>query len=190
MPDMHVPSPGLDRLGAALRALRQTDEGGVDKARLGARCLALVIRQLSEEGLSQDDLAPLLDLETELRRGATRDVQSRERRIGAPPSDEVLARICAVIDLLVRAGYDEADAAQVLTRKMIGAGMSPPRQGGDARGWKRLLMWRANLTYGMASDAAKAEYNAFSADIDRIPANDRVKRVLDGHLWERRRKAG
>jgi hypothetical protein len=185
---MHVHSPSLDRLGAALRALRQTDEtSGPDKTRLGTKCLAVVIRQLAEEGLSQDDLSPLIDLETELKQGLVRGEQPRDRRIGAPPSDEMLARISAVIDLLVKAGTEEADAAQMLMRKMIGAGMAPPRQGGDARGWKRLLFWRANLTYGMASDAAKAEYRAFTAEIDTIPANERLKRVLDEHLWERRR---
>ncbi len=186
---MHVLSPSVDRLGAALRALRQTDDtGGADKAKLGAKCLSVVIRQLAEDGLSADDLSPLIALEAELKDGQPRSQQERERRIGAPPSDEMLARISAVIDLLVKAGYDEADAAQMLMRKMIGAGMAPPRQGGDARGWKRLLFWRANLTYGMASDAAKAEYRGFANEIDAIPPTERLKRVLDEHLWERRRK--
>ncbi len=60
-----------------------------------------------------------------------------------------------MIDLLVKAGYGEAVAAQLIIRKLLAAGVAPPRQGGDARGWKRLLLWRADLSFGLASDEAK-----------------------------------
>ena len=188
---MQVLSPQIDRLGAALRALRDTYDGNKDErvTRLGAKCLTLVIRHLAEEGLTAADLSSLIDLETDLKSGLVHRQQSRERRVGAPPSDEVLGRLAATIDLLVKAGYDEADAAQILTRKMIGAGITPPRQGGDARGWKRLLLWRADLIYGVASPAAKAEYKRFTAELDKIPPETRLKRVLDGQLWDRRRAA-
>jgi hypothetical protein len=35
-------------------------------------------------------------------------------------------------------GYDEAGAAQLVTRKLLASGVAPLRQG-DARGWKCLL---------------------------------------------------
>jgi hypothetical protein len=195
----------LDRLGAALRALRlrQTHAAsGGDRLSLGAECLGAVIRELADEGLAKEDLQPLVDLEAELRKhlaplAATPSTATpkalpgeRERRRGRPPSEEMLGRVAAVIDLLVKAGYDEAHAAQLLTRKLLAAGVSPPLQGGDARGWKRLLFWRADLSFGLASPEAKDEYRAFTRELETIPANERVKRVLDGQLWDRRHRSG
>jgi hypothetical protein len=64
----------------------------------------------------------------------------------------------------------------------------PPLHGGDARGWKRLLAYRADLTHGVGSHEALNEYQEFTREIDAIPANERLKRVLDEQLWDRRRK--
>ena len=61
------------------------------------------------------------------------------RRKQLPPSDLLLARGAAVIDLLIKAGADENEAAQTVMRRLMAAGVPPPKQGGDARGWRRLL---------------------------------------------------
>ena len=186
-------APSVDRLGAALRALRQVhacEPESEDKTALGAKCLHVVIAQLTEEGLPQEDLQPLIDLETSLRQpkapGQGGSAANRHRR--RPPSEIFLARVAAVIDLLVKAGYEEGEAAQIVTRKLIAVGVPPPERGGDARGWRRLLEWRADISHGVGSAEAQEEYRDFTRELDAIPANERLKRVLDEQLWDRRHK--
>ena len=100
----------------------------------------------------------------------------------------MLARGAALIDLLIKAGHDESEAAQIVMRRLVAAGVPPPQKGGDARGWKRLLEWRNELSHGLVSDEAQLEYRDFTSEVDAIPANERVRRVLDEQLWDRRRK--
>ena len=192
---METRSPSADRIGAALRALRQTQEAG-DATSLGVKCLRAVIAQLAEDGISPEDLQPLVDLAANLG-GAEQPVQSepvqsepetlRDRRHSSAPSPILLARAAAVIDLLVKGGEDESKAAQTVMRRLVAAGVPPPTQGGDARGWKRLLDLRNMLLHGVGSDDAKHEYQTFAHELEAIPAAERVKRVLDEKLWDRRR---
>jgi len=193
MAAMTTLAPSVDRLGAALRALRQIharEPGSEDELSFGAKCLHVVITQLAEEGLPQEDLQPLVDLEANLRRlkAQRQGVGSANRRKRKPPSDKFLARVAAVIDLLVKGGSDDSEAAQLIMRKLIAAGVPAPQQGGDARGWKRLLSWRAYLSQGLGSAEAREEYQDFARELETIPANERVKRVLEDQLWDRRRK--
>jgi diguanylate cyclase with GGDEF domain len=62
-------------------------------------------------------------------RKPARSSKRKERRKGEPPSDALLARVCAVIDLLVASGLSEEGAAQVMTRRMIAGGVSAPKTG-------------------------------------------------------------
>jgi hypothetical protein len=73
-------------------------------------------------------------------------------------------------------------------RLLMAAGVPPPQKGGDARGWRRLLEWRDRLGHGIVSTEAQQEYEEFSREIAAIPANERVRRVVDEQLWDRRRK--
>ena len=188
-------SLSVDRIGAALKALRQThghDAQSDDKLALGAKCLHAITVQLAEEGLPSEDLQPLIDLEASLRQmiapTQTESVANRRKRL--PPSESLLARASAVIDLLIKAGSDEAEAAQIFMRRLMTAGIPPPQKGGDARGWRRLLEWRTDLGNGLVSEEARQEYLNFAREIEAIPANERVRRVLDERLWDRRRKSG
>jgi hypothetical protein len=191
---MQTLSPSADRIGAALKALRQTQEHdakGDDKVALGAKCLHVVIAQLKEEGVPQEDLQPLIELETilqDLKKQAQGD-SIRNRRKGRPPSEALLARASAVIDLLIKAGRDESEAAQMVMRRLMAVGVPPPEKGGDARGWRRLLEYRNEMNQGLGSKEAQLEYRDFTREIEAIPAPERVKRVLDEQLWDRRRKA-
>ena len=190
---MQTLPPSVDRLGAALKALRQAYASGPDtgdKTALGAKCLHVLIAHLAQEGVPQEDLQPLVDLETSIEalKSQAQGQGSANRRRRKPPSDILLARLAAVIDLLVKGGHDEAEAAQLVTRRLLAVGVPPPQKGGDARGWKRLLAWRADLSHGIGSPEAKDEYSDFTRDIEAIPANERLKRVLDEELWDRRRK--
>ena len=168
---MQTLSPSVDRLGATLRALRQAYAGGSDegdKTALGAKCLHVLIAQLAQEGVPQEDLQPLVDLEAgiEALKSQTQGQGSANRRRRKSPSDILLARLAVVIDLLVKGGHDEAEAAQLVTRRLLAVGVPPPQQGGDARGWKRLLAWRENLSHGIGSADAKDEYRDFTRDIE------------------------
>jgi hypothetical protein len=186
-------SPNAERLSAALKALRLThdhDPQQDNSAALGAKCLKVVIAQLAEEGVAQEDLQPLIDLASGLKQDRPQPRTPPNRRRGGAPTEALLARISAVIDLLVKAGYDEGEAAQIVTRRLLAAGVSPPTKGGDARGWKRILEWRADLSHGVASDEAKWEYEDFTRELEAIPAGERVKRVLDEQLWNSRQNPG
>jgi hypothetical protein len=190
---METVSPSAHRIGAALRALRRTHpaEAG-DKASLALECLQAVIAELAADGVSAEDLQPLADLEGLIgrtKRQTPSETQGRrERRHGLSPSPLLLARAAAVIDLLVKAGQDESEAAQTMMRRLVAAGVRPPMQGGDARGWRRLLEWRNQILHGVGSEEARHEYRAFTLEIETIPPSERVSRVLDGRLWDRRLK--
>jgi len=191
---MQTLSPSADRIGAALRALRRahgSDEPGSDPVALGAKCLHAVVAQLAEEGVPQEDLQPLNDLEARVRQfmAQTQGAAVANRRKQRPPSDLLLARGAAVIDLLIKAGADEGEAAQTVMRRLMAAGVPPPKQGGDARGWRRLLEWRATILQGFGSSEAQQEFRDFTREIDAISADQRVRRVLDEQLWDRRRKS-
>jgi hypothetical protein len=190
---MQTLSPSIDRIGAALKALRRAEEHAKDddKVTLGAKCLHAVVAQLMEEGVSQEDLQPLIELEAILRKlkAQAQGESVANRRKRRPPSEMFLARASAVIDLLIKAGHDESEAAQLVMRRLMAVGVPPPEKGGDARGWKRLLEWRTDLGHGLVSQEAQHEYRDFTREIDSIPAAERVKRVLDEQLWDRRRKA-
>ena len=137
-----------------------------------------------------EDLQPLAVLDALLRRMKTEDRSQSavaNRRRGRPPSETLLARASVVIDLLIKAGYDESKAAQTVMRLLMTADIPAPLKGGDARGWRRLLEWRADFVHGIAFPEAVAEYWDFTRDIESIPAQERVKRVLDDQLWDRRR---
>jgi hypothetical protein len=189
---METLSPSADRMGAALRALRETHtaEDG-DITVLGAKCLRAVIAQLAADGVSTDDLQPLVDLQTRLD-GTWKPqpgpvAMQRDRRHKSAPSPVLLARAAAVIDLLVKAGQDESEAAQSVMRRLVIAGVPPPEKGGDARGWRRLLEWRNSLLHGAGPEDARHEYRTFTRELEEIPPAERVQRVLDEKLWDRRR---
>ena len=188
---MRTLSPSVDRIGAALKALRQARTQGEDKLTFGLKCLHAVTAQLGEEGLSKEDLKPLLHLEARLRQMLTplhsETVSNRRKR--RPPSEALLARVSALIDLLIKAGSGEAEAAQIMMRRLVAAGIPAPKQGGDARGWKRLLEWRDDLGNGLVSEKAQQEYLDFALKIKAIPAPERAQRALNEKLWDRRRKS-
>ena len=191
MADTQHLSPTVDRIGATLRALRNAQApGDEDETALGVKCLHAIVGQLAEEGLPAEDLKPLADLDAHLRKQSAQAAEAKqpERRKQRPPSEVFLARVAAVVDLLVKAGADEGEAAQIVMRWLLAAGVPAPAQGADARGWKRLLAWRQRLLHGLVSDEAKEEYREFTQQLDAIPANERVRRALDERLWDRRYK--
>jgi hypothetical protein len=175
-----------ERLEAALNAVQKALASEVPPATLSVKCLDVVIDHLREDGISDSALKPLSDLKSLVEGGGARSVKNRRKNF--PPSDALLARVSAIIDLLVKAGYDESEAAQTMMRRLLAVGVQPPAHGGDARGWKRLLEWRFQLARGAASLEAKTEYQDFSKELEEIPASQRIKFVLDSNPWDRRQK--
>ena len=109
----------------------------------------------------------------------------RERRGGAPPSDALLARLSAVVDLLVDSGLSEEGAARLMIDRIVSAGVFVPKVG-SAR-WLDLLAWRTELRNGAAWEDVIQEYEEFAALIRAIPPHERVDRVLKDDLWDQRR---
>jgi hypothetical protein len=73
-----------------------------------------------------------------------------------------------------------------MMRRMIAAGVSAPKMGTAPTGWKRLLAWRADFQNGLMGDESKREFENFAASIESIPPHQRVERVLEEGLWNRR----
>ena len=110
-------------------------------------------------------------------------VFTAERRRRRAPSDQILARSCAVIDLLIRSGYSDAQAIHAVTNRMLALDISPScGKGADVTGWRRLKQWRANLLEGVASEAAQAEYYLLARQLKGQFARE----VLEKGLWDRR----
>ncbi|BAQ17887.1 hypothetical protein [Methyloceanibacter caenitepidi] len=199
---MNEVSPSANRISAALRALRQVyADSATDKAVLGLKCLQAVMAELAADGVPADDLKPLADLETLIAASPTAAApapapsegrlaeRQRDRRRKAPPSNALLARSAAVIDLLVKDGQGEEGAAQTVMRHLLVAGVPAPERGGDSRGWRRLLEFRNTLVHGGGPEEARVEYAAFTRELDDIPAAQRVHAALSEKLWDRRRQA-
>ena len=197
---MEHASPSANRISTALRALRVVyADSSADKAVLALKCLQAVMTELAAEGVPADDLKPLADLEMliggqEAAAAAPEPVQSfgpqdRDRRRKAPPSNTLLARAAVLIDLLVKDGQGEEGSSQTVMRHMLLSGVPAPTQGGDSRGWRRLLEFRNTLLHGSGPEDARIEYEAFSREIHTIPPARRVETALTGRLWDRRRQA-
>lgn len=113
----------------------------------------------------------------------------QDRRSGnLPPSESVLARASATIDILVTAGYLPDAAAQIVARQLVNARAGLPAEGGDARGWKRLALWRERLLSLKKPAGAWRTYCAFTASLDGIERPELLRRALDGRLWDIRRE--
>ena len=105
-----------------------------------------------------------------------------ERRRRRSASDQILARACAVIDLLVRSGYGEAHAIKAVAARMQAADILSPDKASDVRDPKSLERWRDNLLGGRASEAACVEYRHCARQLEGTPA----RAALDEELWDRR----
>jgi hypothetical protein len=95
----------------------------------------------------------------------------------------IYAVAAAYIDVL-SAVSDESAAAQTLARKLIALGYDLPKQGGDTRGWKRLLVWRDNLARGQVPAEMRETYERALKFARRHTSAVDVKAALDHALAE------
>ena len=90
----------------------------------------------------------------------------------------IYAVAAAYIDVLA-AVSDESAAAQTLARKLIALGYELPKQGGDTRGWKRLLLWRDQLARGLMPPDLREVYERAVKFARKNPNATDVKAALD-----------
>jgi hypothetical protein len=90
----------------------------------------------------------------------------------------IYAVSAAYIDVLAITS-DEAAAAQTLARKLVALGYELPKQGGDTRGWKRLLLWRDQLVRGHLPAELGDTYQRALKFARKAPNGLDVKAALD-----------
>ena len=93
----------------------------------------------------------------------------------------IFAVSAAYIDVLAIT-CDEAAAAQTLARKLVALGYELPKQGGDTRGWKRLLLWRDQLVRGQMPAELGDVYERALKFARKAPASLDVNGALDDAL--------
>lgn len=108
------------------------------------------------------------------------------RRGEVKASEDLMARACAIIDVLVQSGQSPDHSAQTITRQLLGVGIQLPECGGDVRAWKRLLNWRNTLIHYTRSGPAWDAYCSFKEQLAGIPPEQRLRLVVGEHLWEKR----
>lgn len=118
----------------------------------------------------------------DLNGGSGRD----DRQGSLDASDNLLARASAIIDVMVHGGDDPEYAAQIITRQLLGVGITLPKIGGDARAWKRMHNWRNNLIHHKKAGPAWDAYCAFKDELATIPPEERLRRAVGDKLWDRR----
>jgi hypothetical protein len=90
----------------------------------------------------------------------------------------IYAVAAAYVEVLT-AVSDESAAAQTLARKLIALGYDLPKQGGDTRGWKRLLLWRDNLARGLTPADLRETYERALKFARKHPTTVDLKAALD-----------
>ena len=140
---------------------------------------------LSENSDDQKILAPLLDLVPFIAEADAKLPFEERRNSSATPSDALMVRVVAAVELLEDCGYSWETAAQHVTRQMVRAGAALP-PGGDPRAWKRLLFWRDRLLHLRNTSPAWPLYQAFKTEIGLMPREAAVAAATDGRLWNLR----
>jgi hypothetical protein len=136
------------------------------------------IRQTLEEAGNAADAATLGELVAFLHSPQAAKALTDER-----DHRPIYAVAAAYIELL-SAVSDESAAAQTLARRLIALGYELPKQGGDTRGWKRLLVWRDNLARGLMSADMRETYDRALKFARKHPNTVDLKAALDHALGE------
>jgi hypothetical protein len=135
-------------------------------------CLAR-IRQNLEQGGNAADAETIGDLMGFLASGEAAKALADER-----DHQPIYAVSAAYIDVLAITS-DETLAAQTLARKLVALGYELPKQGGDTRGWKRLLLWRDQLVRGHQPAELREIYQRALKFARKAPTGLDVKAGLD-----------
>ncbi|MGD9785968.1 MAG: hypothetical protein AB7E80_08615 [Hyphomicrobiaceae bacterium] len=148
-----------------------------------------VAELLSIEHGDEAIIAPLLDIIPYVADPSDSPLFDDRRNERSPPSVAVLTRAAVAIDVWQSMGHTADSAAQAVARQMVNARASLPSDGGDVRGWKRLLIWRDRLLQLKRPAEAWTDYVALTREIERMPRAQVVRRAQDGTLWDIRARA-
>jgi hypothetical protein len=135
-------------------------------------CLARV-RQTLEEGGNAADATTVGELVAFLH-----SPQAAKALADECDHRPIYAVTAAYIDVL-SAVSDESVAAQTLARKLVALGYDLPKQGGDTRGWKRLLLWRDNLARGLMPADMRETYERALKFARKHPTTVDLKAAFD-----------
>lgn len=80
-----------------------------------------------------------------------------------------LALACAALDLLIRAGFEDGEAAQRVISSLRKSNLKMPKGSVE---WKALLKWRNKLQYGEKEEALCELYRGYIAATAHLPAHD------------------
>ena len=148
-----------------------------------------VAELLTLEAGNDEIVAPLLDVIPFIADPAASPLFQDRRNVSSAPSAAVLARAACTIDALMTMGHTAESAGQLVARQLVNARASLPAEGGDARGWKRLLIWRERLQALKKPAAGWKEYCEFTKTLEAMPRPELVRRAQAGTLWGIRRRS-
>lgn len=137
---------------------------------------------------SEDVLAPLLDIIPYVvdPKGSAR-FEERRKSGGTGPSDAMMARVSACLDVLIEQGHTPEKAAQNMTRQIVREGAALPDDGNDIRAWKRLLYWRERLISLKKPPRAVPQFQEFKARLLAMPRRQMLDALNDGAIWNERK---
>ncbi len=166
------------------------------------------MRTLHRKGIALEDLAPLVKLHDAVSQFTQNENTQaapqaslneanqpadnsghfvREARLGElKASEELMARACAIIDVMVQSGQPKEQASQIITRQLLALGIELPENGADVRAWKRLLSFRNTLIHYIKEGPVRDAYSAFKEQLSDIEPDQRVRRAVGEKLWDRR----
>lgn len=145
--------------------------------------LGELIGELSD---SEKIVAPLLDLIPFVAEAEAQLPFEERRTSSAKPSDALLVRAVTSVEILEDCSYSPEAAAQYVTRQLVRAGAALPQEGGDPRGWKRLLIWRDRLLHLRQHHPAWRLYQEFKTEIALMTHEAVVSAAIDGRIWDLR----
>ena len=152
--------------------------------------LALVGELLLEQGRGTALLGPLLDIHEGLDEAHCsqpgRKLENERRADMQTASPHMMARVCSVIDILIASGLSSDHAAQIVSRQMMSRRLILPVEGGDARGWKRVEIWRHRL---VTLAKAHPQFEASQKFKEQLLAEygaETATHALSQPLWDRR----
>ena len=144
---------------------------------------------LTLEAGNDEIVAPLLDVIPFIADPAASPLFQDRRSVSSAPSAAVLARAAGTIDALTTMGHTAESAGQLVARQLVNGRAGLPAEGGDVRGWKRLLIWRERLLALKKPAAGWKVYCEFTKALEAMPRPELVRRAQDGTLWDIRRRS-
>lgn len=148
--------------------------------------LDVVGHYLTDQGRGGTLAAPLFDLIEKLDAGEPIEKPRQERRAkSGESSEELLAHVSAVIDVLISSGYSLDHACQLVTRQLIARNVQIPA-GGDARAWRNIQAFRNRLLLSKRDSQAWRSYVRFKEELPKLYGGRLGEAAALEAIWDRR----